>query len=98
MRQRSKRYRQLIEKRCSEDKWSAELQNCLLASKTLTENKPCEPMFTAAQNAQIARRVQGTVRVPCYLAPSCAPGGRFELDARGLPTRNDLLALRQGRR
>ena len=44
--------------------------------------------FTPAQNAQLARRVKGTVSVPCYLAPNCAPGGRFQLDARGLPTRN----------
>jgi hypothetical protein len=44
--------------------------------------------FTPAENARIARRVRGTVTVPCYLAPSCAPGGRFDLDARGLPTRN----------
>jgi hypothetical protein len=48
-------YRQLIEKRCNEDKWSAELQSCLLASKTLTENKPCEPMFTEQQNANLNR-------------------------------------------
>jgi hypothetical protein len=44
--------------------------------------------FTAAQSPQIARRVKGTVKVPCYLAPSCAPGGRFALNRRGLPTRN----------
>jgi hypothetical protein len=44
--------------------------------------------FTPAQDPQIARRVKGTVTVPCYLAPSCAPGGRFELGAGGLPTRN----------
>src|SRR5919202_1680356 len=31
----------------------------------------------------------GTVTVPCYLAPSCSPGGQFELDGRGLPTRDD---------
>ncbi len=44
--------------------------------------------FTPAESSQIARRVKGTVTVPCYLAPSCAPGGKFQLDARGLPTRN----------
>jgi hypothetical protein len=32
--------------------------------------------------------VLGTVTVPCYLGWSCAPGGQFELDSRGLPTRN----------
>ncbi len=36
----------------------------------------------------VARRVKGTYTVPCYLFPSCAPGGRFKLDADGLPMRN----------
>lgn len=44
--------------------------------------------FTPAQNAEIARRVRGTFTVPCYLQPSCAPGGRFQLNPSGLPTRN----------
>ena len=44
--------------------------------------------FTPAENAQLARRVRGTMSVPCYLAPSCAPGSQFQLDSRGLPTRN----------
>jgi hypothetical protein len=48
-------YRQLIEKRCDADNWSAELQKCLLASKTLQENKPCQPMFTDEQNANLER-------------------------------------------
>ena len=44
--------------------------------------------FTPAQNARIAREVEGTFTVPCYLAPNCAPGGRFQLDGSGLPTRH----------
>jgi hypothetical protein len=44
--------------------------------------------FTPAQDPQIARRVKGTVTVPCYLTPSCAPGGQFALPAGGLPARN----------
>jgi hypothetical protein len=44
--------------------------------------------FTPAQDPQIARRVKGTVTVPCYLEPSCAPGGQFALGAGGLPSRN----------
>jgi hypothetical protein len=44
--------------------------------------------FTAAQNPNIARRVKGTFTVPCYLRPDCAPGGTFQLDSNGLPTRN----------
>ena len=45
--------------------------------------------FTLAENANMARRVQGTFQVPCYLAPNCAPGapaGRFNLGADGLPS------------
>jgi hypothetical protein len=44
--------------------------------------------FTPAQNPRLARRVKGTIAVPCYLEPSCAPGGTFELDSGGLPARN----------
>jgi hypothetical protein len=44
--------------------------------------------LTPAQNADIVRNVTGTVTVPCYLAPDCGPGGRFQLDPRALPTRH----------
>ncbi|MGH2985525.1 MAG: hypothetical protein ACRDLO_02415 [Solirubrobacterales bacterium] len=44
--------------------------------------------FTEAQDPQLARRVQGTYEVPCYLVPNCEPGGRFELGPNGLPGRN----------
>ena len=44
--------------------------------------------FTEAQDPEVAREVIGTYEVPCYLAPSCAPGGRFTLGPDGLPTRN----------
>ena len=34
--------------------------------------------YTAAQDDEIARRVEGTIPVPCYLnAPGCPPGSRF---------------------
>ncbi len=51
------------------------------------------PSFTVTgtevpADPQIARRVKGTYLVPCYLEPDCDPGGRFELDSRGLPDRN----------
>jgi hypothetical protein len=46
--------------------------------------------LTAEQNPRVARRVIRTYEVPCYLQPSCAPGGRFQLDANGLPTRNGI--------
>ena len=44
--------------------------------------------FTPAQDPELARRIQGTYEVPCYLVPNCEPGGRFQLDAEGLPSRN----------
>jgi hypothetical protein len=39
---------------------------------------------------QIARRVKGTVPVPCYLFPTCAPGGTFKLDAGGAPIQSGV--------
>lgn len=37
---------------------------------------------------QISRRVKGTVKVPCYLFPSCEPGGTFRLGAGEVPQQN----------
>jgi hypothetical protein len=47
--------------------------------------------FTPEQNPDMARRVQGTFTVPCYLAPDCeagVPGGTFDLDADGDPVQH----------
>jgi hypothetical protein len=44
-----------------------------------------EVNLTPAQDDRIARRVEGTLTVPCFLTNSCAPGGQFTFDARGLP-------------
>jgi hypothetical protein len=44
--------------------------------------------FTPVQDPEVARRVRGTFMVPCYLEPSCGPGGSFQLGGDGLPTRN----------
>ncbi|MBS1878911.1 MAG: hypothetical protein JST31_05320, partial [Actinobacteria bacterium] len=49
---------------------------------TSVENEP-DP-------GQIARRVKGTFQVPCYLFPSCGPGGTFHLDAGGDPIQNGI--------
>jgi hypothetical protein len=36
--------------------------------------------FTAAENSRVARRVEGTFTIPCYLdAPGCPTGSRFAL-------------------
>lgn len=44
--------------------------------------------FTPAQNSQIARKIKGAYLVPCFLEPSCGPGGTMNLDENGLPSRN----------
>jgi hypothetical protein len=64
-----------------------------LADRTVQGNSPAFQVtdvqdFTPAENSQVARRVKGTVTVPCYLEPSCAPGGQFATTGRALPTRN----------
>ncbi|MEO6030253.1 MAG: hypothetical protein ABIR79_25570 [Candidatus Binatia bacterium] len=46
------------------------------------------PGSTPSESDSIARRIEGTVTVPCYLFPNCQPGGTFTLDANGIPTRN----------
>jgi hypothetical protein len=43
--------------------------------------------LTPAEDPRIARKVQGTITVPCYLTNGCAPGGSFSFDRRGLPRR-----------
>jgi hypothetical protein len=49
---------------------------------TKVENEP--------NPGQIARRVKGTFVVPCFLFPSCGPGGRMQLDAAGDPIQNGV--------
>ncbi|HET8821305.1 MAG TPA: hypothetical protein VFM57_07135 [Thermoleophilaceae bacterium] len=43
--------------------------------------------LTPAEDDRIARKVEGTITVPCYVTNGCAPGGRFSLNRRGLPRR-----------
>ena len=38
----------------------------------------------------IARKIKGHYMVPCFLEPSCGPGGTMNLDSNGLPSRNGL--------
>jgi hypothetical protein len=47
---------------------------------TSVENEP--------QPGQIARRVKGTFEVPCYLFPSCGPGGLMQLNSHEEPIQN----------
>ncbi|HEX4467800.1 MAG TPA: hypothetical protein VH025_11485 [Solirubrobacteraceae bacterium] len=54
------------------------------------------PTFTVTETTnepnpgEIARRVKGTVVVPCFLFPSCAPGGTMLLNGEGKPTQNGV--------
>jgi hypothetical protein len=54
------------------------------------------PTFTVTETekepnpGEIARRVKGNVVVPCFLFPSCAPGGTTLLDAEGKPIQNGV--------
>jgi len=71
----------------------AQLGDTNLADGVVQGNAPAFSVtsvqnFSSAQNPDTAREVQGTFTVPCYLTPSCAPGGTFQLDPNGLPTRN----------
>jgi hypothetical protein len=49
---------------------------------TSVENEP-DP-------GQIARRVKGEIVVPCFLFPSCAPGGTMVLGSEGTPIQNGI--------
>ncbi len=45
----------------------------------------------APENDRLAREVNGTLVVPCFLdAPGCLPGSRFSLGADGLPQQNQV--------
>jgi hypothetical protein len=54
------------------------------------------PTFTVTETknepnpGEIARLVKGDVVVPCFLFPSCAPGGTMEFNAEGLPLENGV--------
>jgi hypothetical protein len=50
--------------------------------------------FTPAQDPELARRVQGTFEVPCYLVPNCDPGGTFSLNKKNLPSQNGTYTAR----
>jgi hypothetical protein len=49
---------------------------------TETENEPSP--------GEIARRVKGDLAVPCFLFPSCAPGGTMVLGPEGVPIQNGV--------
>jgi hypothetical protein len=48
---------------------------------------------TPTEDNQIARRVDGTMTVPCFLTKACAPGGQFTFNKRGLPIRQGTMEV-----
>jgi hypothetical protein len=52
-------------------------------SPTFTIDKVTD--LTPAQDDRIARQVDGTMTVPCYLTNACAPGGQFTFSKQGAP-------------
>ncbi len=44
--------------------------------------------YTIGEDPDMARRVQGTFQVPCYMTNGCAPGGTLNLNANGKPVQN----------
>jgi hypothetical protein len=49
---------------------------------------------TAAEDDRIARRVEGSITVPCFLTAGCQPGGRFTFDRRGRPEQRGTTTFR----
>jgi hypothetical protein len=49
---------------------------------------------TAAEDDRIARHVEGTITVPCFLTNGCQPGGRFTFDRRGRPEQRGTTTFR----
>ena len=68
----------------------AQLGDTNLSDGVVSGSAPAFSIDTVDVNPKpgLARRIRGHYTVPCYLFPSCAPGGRFMLDADGLPMRN----------
>jgi hypothetical protein len=49
---------------------------------------------SAAEDARIARRIEGTITVPCFLTNGCQSGGRFTFDSRGRPRQHGTTTFR----
>lgn len=77
------------------DRAFAELGDKNLADRLVTGSPPKVTVdsvedFTDAQDPYIARRVRGTVEVPCFLdKPQCPAGSRFNIGKGGVPVRLD---------
>jgi hypothetical protein len=49
---------------------------------------------TVAEDDRIARRIEGTITVPCFLTNGCQPGGRFTFDRQGRPEQRGTTSFR----
>ncbi len=61
------------------------LRDLKVAGKAPTFTIDTVTNLTPAEDDRIARRVEGTMTVPCYLTDACAPGGQFTFSKKGLP-------------
>lgn len=61
------------------------LRDLKVAGKAPTFRIDSVTNLTPAEDDRIARRVDGTITVPCYLTNGCAPGGEFTFSKKGLP-------------
>jgi hypothetical protein len=50
--------------------------------------------LTAGQDDLIARQVEGTLTVPCFLTSACEPGGHFTFDRRGRPRQHGTTTVK----
>jgi hypothetical protein len=54
-------FRSVIGRHCTDDHWSAEMQQCLLASKTIAEGDGCEKYLTPQQAQGLEKDGQAAV-------------------------------------
>jgi hypothetical protein len=69
----------------------AQLGDTNLADGVVAGKSPEFQVTSVEENpnpGEIARRIKGTVKVPCYLFPDCGVGGTFKLGANEVPMQN----------
>lgn len=89
------------------DESFAQLGDTSMADLTVQGGSPAFTItqttnYTIGQDPNMARKVEGTFQVPCYLSPGCevgtlpntVPSGTFQLGADGLPQRSGTFTAR----
>lgn len=72
------------------DRAFAELGDTTMGDNVVQGDAP-EFTIDSVENVptgQVARRIKGHFMVPCFLEPTCGPGGTMNLNEDGLPSRN----------